>query len=120
MVDVASAPTDYFIDLFSENFAGYSDIASSSYEDHSSTSSGIGILSVSVALNPGDVVWVWTLLQTPAVNGSAIDASHTFVTGWSNPADLTAAAIAVSEPAGLEWMCLGLAVSGMVRRRQVG
>ena len=120
-VDVASAPDAYFNDLFShELFAGYSEIASSSYQDRSSTSSGIGTLSVSVALNPGDTVWVWTLLQTPAANGSAVDASHTLVTAWSNPADLTAAAVAVPEPAGLGWICLGLAVVGMTRRRQVG
>ena len=115
-VDVGASPAAYFNDMISENFAGYANIARAEYQDRTSTSSGVGTLSVEVVLNPGDTVWVWTLLQTPAANGSTVDASHTFITQWNNIAGLTPAA-AIPEPESLGLLCLALASASVALRR---
>jgi hypothetical protein len=76
---------------------GYVDLGNDWYSDGTSTAVGLGTLGVEVTLEPGDMVWVWALVQTPAANGEIVDASHTFVTSWDSPADLTPA-VSVPEP----------------------
>lgn len=107
---------DYFSTL-----PGFVELATTSYTDSASTLAGTATLSATVRLNPGDAVWVWTLLQTPAANGGWVDASHTFVTAWDDPAGLTPAVVAVPEPGALAlWLGGALVVAGRCRgaRRQ--
>jgi hypothetical protein len=47
---------------------------------------GVETLSVTVTLNPGDTVWVVSLLQTPSASGAAISAS--LASGWDDASDL--------------------------------
>lgn len=67
-----------------------------------------------VTLSPGDSVWVWTLLQTPVVNGSTIDAANTFVTKWDDGTDLVPANVVPAPPA--VWL-LATGLAGLVGRR---
>ena len=68
-----------------------------------------------MTLDPGEVVWVQTLLQTPAVNGGIVDASHTLVTGWSDPTNLVPAVVApVPEPSELDLLGVALVSLGVV------
>ena len=97
---------------------GYVDLAQSSFTDNNSVTGGSGNLAVTLLLTPGETVWFYVLLQTPAVNGSVIDASHTLITSWDNATDLTPAAIGapVPEPSSLALMALGLGVLVAGRR----
>lgn len=100
---------------------GYHSLGADQFSDAASTLAGSALLDVTISMNPGDTVWVWALLQTPAADGSWVDASHTLVTGWNDAADLVPAALAVPEPATLAllWTALPLALA-RVRRRAHG
>ena len=64
-------------------------------------------------------MWVLTFLQTPAVNGGIVDASHTFVTGWSDPTNLVPAIVAsVSEPADIDLLGVALATLCIIGLRK--
>ncbi len=118
-IDVGSTADSNFNALINVSLlTGYHSLASTEFFDTNSqppvTSPPIG---VTVTLNPNDTIWVWGLLQTPATNGSNVDAFHTFTTAWDNPANLVPAAIApIPEPATLSLMAVGLAGIGLARR----
>lgn len=97
--------------------SGYSLLGEDWYNDLSDAAVGSATLGVSLDLNPGESVWVWAFLQTPAADGSVVDASHTFVTRWDNAVGLVpAASTSVPEPGPLALFGLGLA--GLVVRRR--
>jgi len=126
-IDAGTTMESNFDALFGENFnidpsVGYADVASNTYADSTSTTSGSGALSVTVPLTPGETIWLYVLLQTPAIDGSSVDASHTLVTGWNDATDLTPAVTSspVPEPAPLALFGLGLAAVAAARRRHAG
>lgn len=116
-IEVGDTAESNFQALFSDrrNLAGYASLGSDEFFDRVSTASGVGALGVTVTLNPGDSVWVWVLLQTPAVHGALIDSSDTLITAWDIAADLVPAAMTVSEPGTLAMIALGLLVAGRMR-----
>lgn len=100
--------------------AGFTLVGEASYGDQFSTSAGLAAPSITLGLNPGDSFWVWAFIQTPAADGSIVDASHTFITAWNNIENLMPAAQAhtVPEPGTLGPIALGLALAGLARRRR--
>jgi hypothetical protein len=124
-IDAGVDAASNFNALFSEPFAtdpsyGYVDLAQSSFSDDTSVTGGSGNLSVTLNLTPGETVWLYVLLQTPAVNGSVIDASHTLVTGWDVTSDLTPAVTSAPVPEPSSWALIGcgLAALAALRRRR--
>lgn len=98
---------------------GYSLIGEQFYSDPDDALSGFGSLNITVNFNPGDSVWVWAYLQTPAADGSFVDVSNGLVTAWGNAAGLVPANItSVPEPGALALFGLGLAGLGLMRRRR--
>jgi hypothetical protein len=97
---------------------GYTLLGSQSVFDPATTPNGSATLGVTVTLDPGEVVWILALLQTPAVNGGEIDASHTFITGWDDPSNLVPASVSgVPDPGTAALLGLGLAsMAGFGRR----
>jgi hypothetical protein len=122
---IAIAPTAAanFNMLFSglSSLSGYTSLGSANYNDQTSALNASGNLSVAVTLNPGDSIWVWVILQTPATNGGWVDASHTFITAWSETSSLVPAVVAVPEfgAFGL-WLAGGLSVAWVARQRRGG
>lgn len=113
--DVGTTQLDYFNAMFGPSaFAGYVDLGSAVFDDPDTNPAGSASFGVTVTLNPGDTIWVWALLQTPATNGSVVDASHTLVTHWDDSTALTPA-VSVPEPASLALVGLALA-AGLVRQ----
>jgi hypothetical protein len=124
-IDAGIDPASNFDALFGEPFAtdpsyGYVDLAQTSFSDDTSTASGTGNLGVTLNLTPGETVWLYVLLQTPAVNGSVVDASHTLVTGWDDTSALLPAVTSapVPEPSSWAFMGCGLAALAALRRRR--
>ncbi|HKE96851.1 MAG TPA: PEP-CTERM sorting domain-containing protein [Povalibacter sp.] len=102
----------------SDGAADFSLLGEDLFNDQLSNPAGLATFSISVALNPGDAVWVWAFLQTPAADGSFVDASHTFLTGWDDIADLIPANVyQVPEPGTLVLFCLGVALLSWQARR---
>ncbi|HEY8975512.1 MAG TPA: PEP-CTERM sorting domain-containing protein [Burkholderiaceae bacterium] len=98
---------------------GYVDLAQNTFSDDTSQAGATGNLGVTVSLTPGETVWLYVLLQTPAVNGSVVDASHTLVTGWSDATDLVPAVTSAPVPEPSSWALIGcgLAAVAVLRRR---
>jgi hypothetical protein len=123
-IDVGTGAQQNFDTLFNDDFSaeGYALVAQMTYSDTSTNAAGLGTFSVDVPLAPGETIWLRVLLQTPAANGSAVDASHTLVTGWDDTANLTPAAtsLPVPEPAPLALFGLGLAALVVAKRRRAG
>ncbi len=121
-IDAGTTAEDNFNALFNDDLSawGYADIAASTWADNATNPAGAATLGVTVTLTPGETIWLRVLLQTPAANGSTVDASHTLVTGWSDVTDLTPAAVStpVAEPASLALFGLGLAATALARRRR--
>jgi PEP-CTERM motif-containing protein len=86
----------------------FTDLSASVFE-------GISSLSIDVELNPGDSMWIFALLQTPAANGSTVDSFGTLVTGWDDTTDLIPARAFVPEPGSLALMLFGLVGLRFVR-----
>ena len=103
------------------NLVGYSSLGEATFQDVNSNANGSGNLSVTAQLNPGDAIWVWALVQTPATNGGWIDSSHTFVTAWSDTNNLTPAVVAVPELSSLALWLFGAAfLASVARTRRQG
>jgi hypothetical protein len=108
-----------FLTLFNVSaLPGYTSLGLEQFVDTESNLAGSALLDVTVTLNPGDTVWVWARLQTPAPNGSWVDASHTLVTAWDDPTSLVPAAVAVPEPASFGLMALACGGLLLARRRR--
>ena len=95
---------------------GFSSLGEAAFLDGNSTSNGLGSIGVTVNLNPGDALWVWALVQTPATNGGWIDSSHTFVTAWNETSNLTPSAVAVPEPKTLALLLSGIIFIAYVKK----
>lgn len=89
-LEAGSTSKSNFVALSNDiyNLPDYIELGSGFYANSKTTASGNGAVNVSVSLNPGDTVWVQTILIASAFNGDIIDASHTFVTAWENGVDL--------------------------------
>lgn len=117
-IDAGSTAAENFASLVGvAGQQGYHSLASAEFFDATPTDSGSHLLitTPSVTLHDGDAVWVWALLQTPAVNGASIDAYHTFRTAWDNSEGLTPAA--VPEPGTWLLMAIGVLAGAPIARR---
>ena len=126
-IDAGVDAASNFDALFDEPFAtdpsyGYVDLAQNSFLDDTTNPGGSANLSVTLNLTPGETVWLYVLLQTPAVNGSVVDASHTLVTGWDDTSDLLPAVTSAPVPEPSSWALFGCglaAVAALRRRRKL-
>ena len=120
MIDFGDTAESNFGAIFGvSTLPGYASLGSQAFHDQDSVANGRTTLAVTHTLQPGDAVWVFTLLQTPAPNESTIDASHTMITQWDNPANLMPAAV-VPEPAIWAELAAGLTALAGLRRRRIG
>lgn len=71
-----------------ESAPGYELLGYAQFNDIATTPSNVGSLAVTLNLNPGDAIWVWTLLQTPAADGATVDVSRMLITGFDDVTDL--------------------------------
>jgi hypothetical protein len=78
--------------LFSET------LAFDGARDKATNLNGYAALAATVMLQPGDAVWVYTRLQTPASAGSVVDASSTLITQWDDPTGIVPANISPGIP----------------------
>src|SRR5271167_2424947 len=83
---------------------GYALLGSATYTDPNTNLSGTGMVGVPIKLQPGESVFVWALLLTPAPNGSVVDASDTFVTQWADSTNLTPADVAPVPLPAAAWL----------------
>lgn len=97
--------------------SGYESLASFQYRDLATNLNGLGSLAVTVDLNPGDTVWVSVFLQTPAPNGSVVDASNTLITAWDNPTNLVPATPVPEAPV---WLTMAVGLGLLFVRRWRG
>ena len=120
-INVGASPAQIYNDLLSMSSVnpGVVQLGVAQWRDYLSTANGNANLNVSITLNPGDSVWVQTVLQTRAAGGGYADASNTLVTFWDNPVNLVPAAVAsIPEPGTLALICMGIGV-GLRRLRHV-
>ena len=118
-LEVGSTPDSNFYTLLDGGYPGYTDIASDTFVDTGTTASGLGTLSVTVTLTPGETIWLQVLLQTPAANASIVDASHTLITGWNDTTDLTPAAISAPVPEPSSWALFGAGFALLLTMRRL-
>lgn len=100
-----------------ESLPGIEHLGFSEYWGRESTDTGLGRMALTVALSPGDTVWVRGLLRTPAIHRGWTDASHTFVTAWDDSSNLVPGAFALSSPGSLTLVGLAGLALGLRRRR---
>ena len=117
-VEAGTTAGDNLVALASlSTLPGYTSLGSQSFEDTASAFNGLAHLAVTTTLQPGEVVWVLALLQTPATSGGTTDASHTFVTGWDDPSGLTPAVAVSAVPEPDTQALIGLGLLALVARR---
>lgn len=98
-VNLGTTAEDNYWNLFRIwSTPGYQSLGADSVIDPATNPNGEGNISVTVTLDPGEAVWVYTRLQTPASAGSVVDASQTLVTRWDDPTDLVPANISLGIP----------------------
>jgi len=92
--DAGTSPSDNMNALLGlTTQSGLQSLGSSQYQFAAATAASTGSASVTITLQQGVTYWVDAILQAASTNGGASDASHTFVTQWSNSVGLTAATV---------------------------
>lgn len=119
-LDIGSTPEAVFDDLLLLWLPGVSTVGFDQFSNPTTSAlNALVALAVTVTLHPGDAIWIYAALQTPAPNGGSIDAAHTMVTHWDNTADLVPAFVAtVPEPAS--WFPALWGLTFVLSRRREG